>query len=325
MKINVVEADISRMGGRQSSILQFANYFKKLGYEIQFISSFGLQMPECPTKKAVLEYHNLDTLTFEDFDWDFRLYKRRNNWPKNCDLYFIASPAWTNISKITNIPNITWKIVDWIQCTAPETVLEFWTNSEIIKSKISNLEKPIYTVRPPYSYDCFRKKARMERDIDIIDIARVNTKEAKGIFKFAEIVKKFNLKAILVVLIHDNSDLNFMKGLEIPFVYNLPKKKVAEYLGRSKIFFHPSVDESCSISIYEALNAGCFPIIYDVGAAAEQLGEKVFWGTADELIQEGLDFDGDREVFINQGKKFDVENIGETIKQRLEKIENAVN
>ena len=83
-------------------------------------------------------------------------------------------------------------------------------------------------------------------------------------------------------------------------------------------------DESCSISVYEALNAGCFPVVYDVGAVREQLnGNGIIYKTErpkDQEILTALKYSGDRTEFIVQGTRFDRKNNLDVIAKRLEEI-----
>lgn len=327
LKIGVIEFNISRMGGRQSTMLQFADYFKSMGHKVKFITYWGVSrgyLSECPKKEEICSYHGLNFLQLTDFDWGMQKYRREGEWPKDYDVFFIASPRWTDISHKTEIPTVVWKIVDTINCPNPEAVLEFWTNSKTVKEKIKNFGRAIHAVQPPYSFKKFRDAARKKREIDIIDVVRYNSRTAKKIDLFMEIAMRFKLSSMLIFLVHDESDLKEIKNLGVPFAYNLSKEDLAKYLGNAKVFFHPSIDESCSISVYEALNAGCFPVVYDVGAVREQLnGNGIIYKTErpkDQEIMTALKYNGDRTEFIVQGTRFDRKNNLDVIAKRLEEI-----
>lgn len=328
MQINFIEPDVSRLGGSIQSFLKFADFFKGLGYKIRFISSWNTMfpLPECPKKEFLFEYNKLNNLTLQNFDWNYKQYIATNRWPSNCDLYFV--PGWRFLRRIRlPKPMIIWRIIEipYDNKTLNATI-EFWTNSQTIQLRLKNLSKSTHVVRPPHDYTPFRINFKRQRDIDIAFIMRANSAEQKNIMEFVRIAKQYGLRALIIALAHSKQHLDFLKTLGIPFVYNLPKQQVAEYLGRTKVYFHPSKDESCSLAIYEALNSGCFPVVYDVGAAREQLGSLgyVYRSNPDELVLNGLKYSGDRHEFVEQGKKFDIKNTGHVIKQRLAEIQECL-
>jgi len=327
MEIAFIEPDVSRLGGSVQTFLKFADFFKALGHKIRFISSWNTMfpMPECPKKELLFQYNRLNNLNLGDFDWNYKNYLSSNKWP-NCSFYFV--PGWRFLKSIRlRRPMIIWRIIEipFDHGTIKKTI-EFWTNSQTIKNKLKNFGKPVHVVRPPHDYSPFRLHAKKNRDIDISFIIRANSAEQKNIKEFVRVAKQYNLKTLIIALIHSKKDLDFLNSFNLPFVYNLPKEEVAKYLGRTKVYFHPSKDESCSLAIYEALNAGCYPVVYDVGAAKEQLGGLgvVYKDKPDEHILRALEYKGNRNEFIEQGKKFDIQNTSHIIKQRLKEIEQCL-
>ena len=95
------------------------------------------------------------------------------------------------------------------------------------------------------------------------------------------------------------------------------------------MYFHPSKDESCSIAVYEALNAGCFPICRATGAVREQLnGLGLIYNKEDDpvplvkLILEGMDWNV--LAIVRRGTLFDKNHVMQELKTRLGKIEQCL-
>jgi hypothetical protein len=96
-------------------------------------------------------------------------------------------------------------------------------------------------------------------------------------------------------------------------------------MGKTKVFLHPSPLESCSLVIFEALNAGAYPIVRKAGACEEQLGKEGFvytnFAEAEKKINEIISQGYSIENVMKQGQKFDRMNVKRKIKELLKRLE----
>ncbi|MFW6014973.1 MAG: glycosyltransferase [bacterium] len=126
----------------------------------------------------------------------------------------------------------------------------------------------------------------------------------------------------------NNRDLKRIKDLNIPFVTNISREDVAKILGKSKVFFFPSIYESCPLVIYEALNAGCTIVSRNVGAVKEQLdGHGYIFDNNGQILKKlnkaftnPLDYD----KIIDRGIKFDRINQISKIEKELKIVEGRL-
>ena len=214
-----------------------------------------------------------------------------------------------------------------------KNTVEFWTNSRTTKEMISDqcAFDDTYIVIPPYDYGVFRRMSRpwSDRKYDVVYACRMD--DTKNVKEFGEVVRKNKLKGAIALLcktkMQETAARGFSKWYGVDVFVNLDKFPLAIILGSSKVYFHPSRDESCSIAIYEAMNAGCWPVVYDVGAAREQLGDyigTVFSGDSGEEVLTRVPIEHSPASVIRQGIQFDKSNVLQIIEGRLSEIEGRI-
>ena len=307
MKILVYQPRIFRIGGSICTMLTFADFFKSLEHDVDvyYDSILDSQIEDIPN---LLEFYNLKFLNEDNFKSDIN--------EKDYDLLFTRA-FYAHKFKI---PAIVWCIISGFRISS--NIIEYWANSNTTKKKLS---VPSLVMIPPHDYSIFRpSNLNIKRDIDVLTVIRTNEFKDKGGFDFVEIHKKYP-NSLMVTTVSNQRDLEFLKNLNIKFVYNLSRIEVAKYMKRSKVFVLASYRESCPLVIYEALNAGCIIVSRDVGCVKEQLGSLGFiCSNPIDCIEQAL-LIKNRENYIRQGIKFDVLNVGYKIKQRLDYIGGKIN
>jgi len=210
--------------------------------------------------------------------------------------------------------------------------LVWWTSGRFQSHREVNGAIRVFPA--PLDYSLFRAAARPwdERDYDICFVGRDHSIKRPWIFE--RMVHELNLKGVAIVpelnpaWPHDHAD----------WLLDPSRKKIAEIMGRSKIFFLPSREECAPLTIYEALNAGCYPIVNDVGSVREQLrsyGEVYFvpvdhtyydWNKVKAIIN--LVLKGSPPATVEEivawGEHFDRKVTASRIKQRLQQIEEKL-
>ncbi|MCD6434198.1 MAG: glycosyltransferase [Candidatus Diapherotrites archaeon] len=260
-------------------------------------------------------FYGLKHLTPADFRWD---------WLPPREPYDIVFTRgfYRNFSMKT--PTVIWCVIPQECPHVSPHVLEYWTNSDTTRK---GLVPKAYVVIPPHDYSDFRVKR--EKDLDVVAVVRGNELAMKGAYLFARVVKKLKLeKALLITTVASKSELLEVQKLGIPFVYNLPRSAVAEYLTRAKVFALPSYKESCPLTIYEALNSRCIVVARDVGAVKEQLGDLGFAFKDDSeflgMLKTALSHTIDETVLVERGLLFDRVTVGATVTERLRQIEEVL-
>ena len=331
MNILVLEWDISRFSGRMASMMRFADAFKELGHHVRVCSNWtGAEIKE---KKDLFHYHQVKELVLEDFSWD--LQRNYSFFPpawKDFDFIFCPYVSYGHLSELPGgKPTVCW----WIskQHGWSSKTLEFWTNSQTtLKMLAERYGMPnIHVIIPPYDYSLFRREALNweSRPIDIAYACRID--EDKNIGEFIETVNEYHLKGILLFLIKTSVEFDTALKIRnehgIPFAFNLDKEDLSSILGKTKIYFHPSKVESCSIAIYEAMNAGCYVVARDVGAAREQIGMdagEVYGGGGAEIVHSRLQNGFVIDESLKRGLRFGKATVMPSIARRLEEIERRL-
>ena len=306
MKILVYCPRLFRIGGSIFELLAFADFFKFLGNKVN-IYYHKIHDAQIETIYDVIKFYNLKFLDLDDF---------KDNISENeYDLLFTRE---FYVHKF-KIPAIAWCIISGFRIS--NNVIEYWANSN---NTAKLLEVPSLTLTAPIDYSIFRPKdLNAERNIDILTVIRTNEFKDKGGFDFVEIHKKYP-NSLMVTTVTNQQDLEFLKSLNIKFVYNLPRVEIAKYMKRSKVFVLASYRESCPLVIYEALNAGCIVVTRDIGCVREQLGSLGFiCSNPIECIEQSL-LVKNRKDYVKQGMKFDIINVGYKIKQRLNYIKEKL-
>lgn len=320
MKITVYQPKVSRVGGSIKTILAFADTFKELGHEVKI--STNINNPKLGGFAKVIQFYDLKNINICDFSYDIH---------QDSDFIFTHSGKARPESNFkTNLP-----VIYWCVRYKPEIkYLDLWTNSKTTNEKLGGDLKVIY---PPHIYSLFHKYSNQEKIFDICSIIRLDgRKNKKGHGELFEIANKLQDKKIAVIIGNNHNDSFPMPTNNIKFFQNLNKEQLAEILGRSKSFLLTSDKESASLSIYEALNSGCWVFGKDVGAIKEQIGPCGYiYGNIDILINRIKDFlykydnvVGYRNNMVNQcmlqGWQFDKEFQIEKIKKLLKEIEQKL-
>lgn len=335
MKILVLEWDISRFSGRMATMVRFADAFKELGHEVHMVSNWAAS--EIRNKEDLFYYHNTRTLVDADFSWG--LQRKYDVFPEEWKRYdFIFAPyvAYGHLSELPEgRPTVCW----WIsqQNGWSNKTLEFWTNSRTTWDMLKRVcgRDDIHVIVPPYDYSVFRDRieSKDKRSFDIAYLARAHPN--KDLETFCRTAKTLDLRAVLAVLCKNAIQKQYALSLvdryknNVSLLMNADKATLAEFLGNTKVYFHPSKDESCSIAVYEALNAGCFPICRAAGAVREQLdGIGLIYNKEDDpvplvkLILEGMDWDV--LSIAKRGMTFDKTSVMRELKTRLGEIERCL-
>ena len=317
MRILVAQPDCSRIGGSISTILTFADFFKSQGHRVTVVSSWGgvKQWSEILKPDNVPFFYGLKYLKPSDFRWD---------WLPPVEPYDIVFTRGFYRNFSTGTPTVIWCVIPQECPHVSPHVVEYWTNSNITKE---NLVPKAYVVIPPHDYSDFRVKR--EKDLDVVAVVRGNELAVKGGHLFARVVKELKLKkARLITTISSKAELSEVQRLGVPFVYNLPRPTVAEYLTRAKVFVLPSYRESCPLTIYEALNSRCVIVARDVGAVKEQLGDLGFVFKDDSellgMLKTALSCTIDESELMERGLLFDRVAVGAAVNERLRQIEKRL-
>jgi len=301
LKITVCEWNIARISGRMSTMVRFADAFKRLGHDVILHSCFYPE--DIRSEEDVLRMHDAKYLTDEDVRLTLkRIYGEAPEEWRGRDLIFAS---WVVAQRAVEAkgapPVISWTISPTGTALGP--VKEYWTNTET-KCRELKCDRWIF---PPYSYEMFREAAKplSERKYDICYATRTNTAE-KRVEEFLRVVKDNNLKGAICAI----GGNKHIEQSGVDYWIDVPKSQVAEMMGNSKIYFHPSIYESASVAIYEALNAGCWPVAYETGAIREQVGNfgTVYQRDPDQIIVQKLKEGWDMGEVVEWGRKYDVDS-----------------
>jgi len=208
-------------------------------------------------------------------------------------------------------------------CFESPQIIERWTNSKTIKKTLS---KPSIIVIPPHDYSQFRSFANKERAIDCAAILRSND-SSKRVDLFVEAINRLGLKGHLITTAPNEEmkrEISKSRTKNLKISFNCNKEKTAKILGRSKVLFHPSEQESCPLTIYEAMNAGAVPVARNIGAIAEQIGDVGLIFSSNDGIDAAIlsaikrsQKPEEQERIMKRGINFDKKYAEKKIKQRL--------
>jgi glycosyltransferase involved in cell wall biosynthesis len=255
---------------------------------------------------------------------------------KRYDFIFAPYVAYGHLSELPGgCPTVCW----WIsqQNGWSNKTLEFWTNSRTTRDMLQRVcgLGNVHVIVPPYDYGIFRDRieSKDKRSFDIAYLARAHPD--KDLETFCRTAKALDLRAVLAVLCKNAIQRQYALSLvdrykdNVSLLMNADKATLAEFLGNTKVYFHPSRDESCSVAVYEALNAGCFPICRAAGAVREQLnGLGLIYHREDDpvplvkLVLEGMDWDV--LTVVRRGMVFDKNSVMRELKTRLREIEKCL-
>ena len=116
------------------------------------------------------------------------------------------------------------------------------------------------------------------------------------------------------------------KGLGVTFHKNMPHNKVLDFLQTAHIYWHargygetdPVEYENFGITTAEAASAGCTPIVINLGAQPEMIGnKKLVWNTPEELVSKTKAVIQKKEAFKANFSKYSSENFLKHMKKLL--------
>jgi len=312
----------------------FADAFKSLGNDVTVYGNF-LQ-GHIPKKEKLLDYHIAPNLSMDNFVFSYPIQRSMpeqmplSEWSRG-DMLLIPYLDYSWLGDYVSCPIVSWAIAEptrWY----PEHLTRIWTNSHTQKKLLGLDEARV--VYAPHDYSLFRDQAKPwgEREIDVLVAAKYRhswfggkaegAKILSGELAEAEKLHRMGLNVVGVFMVKDRKDAPaLLDSVSFEHYVNLPRRYVAGFMASSKVLFHPSTAESCSLMIYEGLNSGCVPIVRETGACREQMGDvglvytdfEEARGRIKQVLKNGYDI----ESSMRQGIKFDrVSNI-ETIKEEL--------
>jgi len=331
MKISILEWNVSARGGRQITLVDgFADCFASMGHSVKLYSNyFNKHIPQ----EEFLDYFLTKNLTLENFDFDRDIQRREveealiEEWSDG-DMLLIPYPAYSWLGEYVSCPIVVWYIAEPVMFH-PSYVAKIWTNSYTTKDKLDL--KPATVIYAPHDYTPFREGAEPfdDRPIDVLIVGPLTkTREKEHLLseevKEAERLKEAGLNVLGLFLARSRNEVLLAKNLSFDFFLNIKRKHVAEFMKKSKVLFHPSPLESCSLVLYEALNAGMYPVVREAGACKEQLGDVgvVFneFEDAKKHIEQTIKAGYDVKASVEQGLKFDRKNNLRVIEAELHNL-----
>jgi len=334
MKIGVLEWNVAALGGRQRTMLAFADYFLELGHEVHFYSNFSDPDPSY-TLNTFLAWHHLPYLT-PNHVHGLPLQRRYlgpdvpPEW-QELDVLLVSYGGFGHLQRF--LPGV--RVVTWVIHPAQarsSQVQNIWTNSETTKQRLWASEiwagAPIRVVLPPHSYEPFRRAGRpwANRRRDVVAVGSYLWN--KGLVEFSDMVEMLGLEGLIVGATwgaareENEAVLSRLSEGPCQLERNLPIQEVARFLGGSRCLVSMSKAESASLVYYEAMNAGCRVFTLNVGAAAEQMGNVgTICPSVETLVEQvrALHQSPPKGTRI-RGLLFDRLSVGERVREALEDI-----
>lgn len=311
---------INKIGGSIRTLLSYMDAIKELGWEVKMWTRVNENLSHFRDLQSQLDFNGFKNLDGHDFIINGPFPKEEN------DIMFIRGNV---LPSFKDRKCITWCISDGDVKDDP-SILERWTNSNTTAAKYTS---DMEVVIPPHDYEIFRKHGdnpQHNRRIEYVHIARINGASEKGIDVFIDMVHRIRKarQSLLIAIcnMNDVKSVNYLKSLDIPVVINQDRAQMASILNNSKYLLFPSRNESCSLSIYEAMNAGCIPIVRNVGSAREQMGDIGYTFQDDKhiiyAVRKAFSDKQNLQECMDQGELFDKKNHMDTLYERLVNIEN---
>ena len=181
------------------------------------------------------------------------------------------------------------------------------TNSYYTRNTIFNtygIEDAI-VLYPPVDVDIFRNALfsststlSNEREDIVLVVSRIDPlKRIENAIYLAKLLKENNIGKKMIIVgnfelyysdyylhlkkIIKDFDLNDYVTLKI----NMSFDKLLSLMKKSKIYFHPKLDEHFGISIVEAMSAGLIPVVPHIGGQTEFVPSKYHYHTLEQAMQ----------------------------------------
>ncbi|MEF8848307.1 MAG: glycosyltransferase [Candidatus Thermoplasmatota archaeon] len=123
-------------------------------------------------------------------------------------------------------------------------------------------------------------------DIDEIDfsldkeniVITIGSKiKLKGLDTFVKASKYFSNCKFVVVGFEKRGEFSENDSKNLTFLGTLPHDEVLKWLGKAKVYCQLSYVESFGVGVAEAMASGCIPVVTNVGALAELVGNLGFY------------------------------------------------
>jgi hypothetical protein len=351
MKIGVLEWNIGARGGRQRTMLCFADFFLELGHQVTVYSDFLERDSAEPGYNAdtFLSWYHFRHLEPRHVVWAGleRRYQRAEDLPptwKDLDVLLVPYGGYAYLADM--LPGV--RVIAWVihpdQARAGDC--EVWTNSETTRERLLSSDRWANSdpkvVVAPHDYGIFRQQAQGwgDRYLDVITVGSML--RAKGLLEFTRMCLDLDLYAMILSSTWDaarDENLEMLaelaklgvvpgqrRGSRPALMLNLPSTEVARYMGVAKVGVSLSRAESCPLTVYEFLNAGCLVATRRVGAVVEQTQCFGFYFNTDEQAPEAVrsalmkrPVDGDRHPESPSiGLRYDRTSVGHMVKEALE-------
>jgi len=338
MKVGVLEPHATALGGRHRTMLTFADYFASR-HEVTVYTN----PPQNGMTRELWVQMPIRTLKPKNFCWGpiAHRYGGQQALPEGLqgqDVLLVPYAGYTALKdRLPNTRVIAWAI-------HPDQVphgdsCQFWTNSCTVRSWLCTRKywepfaSKIRVVIPPHDYSMFREAARANshRETDVIVVGTLL--HTKRLLEAAEIASRMGLSCVVIGKlwgIRRGEGRGILKELEAlrgcKVIVDATTARVAREMGNAKVHLIASDTESCPLTVYEAMNAGCQVVSRRAGAVAEQLGPALLqpWSIYRDLaeapacLQKALRSPLDIEASIRRGKEFDREAVGKAALDALE-------
>jgi len=347
MKIGVLEWNIAALGGRQRTMLCFADYFIELRHEVRVYSDFFDEDGQTYgyTSETFLDWYNFGHLKYEHLVWTNlqRTYGSAAEIPREwggLDVLLVPYGGYGYLQSM--LPNT--RVITWV--IHPEQrrhmeVQEIWTNSRTTRERLLSSREwersDPKVVIPPHSYKIFRDAALPwnERVYDLICIGSMLY--AKGLVEFTDMCHKGGYRGIILsstwdaarsenarvereITDHGAVRVSEPAGHTVEYMTNVPASKVAAIIGSARVGVSFSRVESCPLTMYEYLNSGCGIAARGVGAIEEQVGPSGHYFSHDAIAPDAvgtaLQFPDDPRG-MQRGLEFDRETVGPVVQALL--------
>jgi glycosyltransferase involved in cell wall biosynthesis len=283
MRIGVLEWDISQMGGRHREMMFFADYLISKGHRVTLYSNFVSPTAGWNTR-TFLNWFHFQHLHYEHCSLEFNLQRWMREIPRewhDLDVLLCSYGTWGHLQRL--LPHT--RVITWVihpDQARPEPDVRVWTNSQTslarLRSSPTWSNADIRVVPSPIDYGIFREhsKPKDERYIDAVVIGSMLPD--KRLIEAFEVCQSIGCSSVFfcttwpAASTENNEIRTRMVRMGVRYWMNVPSKEVARALGTAHVYLSMSVAESCSLAIYEAMNAGAVVVSRNVGSVVEQTG-----------------------------------------------------